>query len=342
MQVTSEAKVKDEMWWRALVPYQKPVLWRSLWQTTNSLGPYFALWYLMYLSLGWSYWITIALTFPAAGFLIRSFIIQHDCGHGAFFKSHKANGYLGSIIGLLTFIPYDYWRHDHAIHHATAGNLDQRFVGDVWTLTVQEYAERSFWKRVGYRIYRNPFVMFGVGSIFMFLIEYRVARGRVGPRERKSVFRMNLAILSLFILIAVTIGLKSYVLIQLPILMVSSSIGVWLFYIQHQYEDVYWERRDDWDYATVAMEGSSFYKLPKVLQWFTGNIGFHHIHHLCPRIPNYSLERCHKENPVFHDIKPVTLLSSLKSLRFRLWDEERRMLVGYGAVKRREENMRGL
>ncbi|MCG8604943.1 fatty acid desaturase, partial [bacterium] len=299
MEATGDTRVKQQNWWKSLAHYQEPVRWRGIWQALNSIGPYLVTWFLMYLSLDISYWLTLALAIPAAGFLIRSFIIQHDCGHGSFFKSPKANNALGSFIGLLTFIPYLYWRHDHAIHHATAGDLDRRTVGDIWTLTVKEYLELSFWKRMAYRLYRNPLIMFGIGSIYIFLIDYRFPRRGSAWRERKSVTLTNLAIIGLIVILIFTIGWKAYLMVQFPITMVASSAGVWLFYVQHQYEDVYWERHDSWDYEAVALQGSSFYKLPKVLQWFTGNIGFHHVHHLLPRIPNYSLERCHYENAVF-------------------------------------------
>jgi omega-6 fatty acid desaturase (delta-12 desaturase) len=287
----------------------------------------------MYLSLGVSYWLTLALAVLAAGFLVRGFIILHDCGHGSFFKSQKANDILGVIIGILTFTPYYYWRHDHAVHHASAGDLDRRVVGDIWMLTVKEYLELSRWKRFAYRLYRNPLVMFGIGPIFTFLITYRFAGHTAGKRERRNVYQTNLAILAIVVLMSLTIGVEAYVLVQLPIMMIASAVGVWMFYVQHQFEGVYWERHENWDYVTAALDGSSFYKLPKVLQWFTGNIGFHHIHHLSPRIPNYSLEKCYNENAIFQEIKQTTLLSSLKSLTFRLWDEEPRKLVGFGHVK---------
>ncbi len=320
-------------WQKVVAKYQRPDHRRSLWQTANSLIPFFALWYLMYLSLGISYWITLGLSFPASGFLIRIFIISHDCGHGAFFKSRKANSILGSITSILTFIPYHRWKHEHAVHHATAGDLDGRGVGDIWTLTVKEYLELSFWRRIGYRIYRNPFVMFGVGAMFTFLIHYRFPTRNCGKRERTSNHRTNLALFTIVSILGITIGPEALLLVQLPILMISSAAGAWLFYVQHQFEGVYWDRNENWDYITEAMEGSSFYRLPKILQWFTGNIGFHHIHHLSPRIPNYFLEKCHKENLIFQKVKHITPLSSLRSLTFRLWDENRRKLVGFSYLK---------
>ncbi|RMF66934.1 MAG: fatty acid desaturase [Calditrichaeota bacterium] len=320
-------------WQQAIAPYTRPVTWRSVWQVINSVIPYLALWYLMYLSLGVSYWLTLGLAVLASGFLMRSFIILHDCGHGAFFKSQKANDILGFLIGILTFTPYYYWRHDHAVHHASAGDLDRRSVGDIWTLTVKEYAESSFWRRFGYRLYRNPLVMFLVGPLFVFLLRYRLPLGATSKRERLNVHYTNLAILGIVVIMAATIGLQAYVLVQLPITMISTAAGVWMFYVQHQFEEVYWERHENWDYVAAALDGSSFYKLPKVLQWFTGNIGFHHIHHLSPRIPNYQLSACYRDNPIFQEIEPITLKSSLKSLTFRLWDEEQRKLVGYAPAR---------
>ena len=320
-------------WRQAVADYQHSDQRRSVWQVVNTLVPYFLVWYLMYRSLEITYWLTLALSVLGAGLLMRTFIIFHDCGHGSFFNSRQANDLLGFITGILTFTPYYQWRHDHAVHHATAGDLDNRGVGDVWTLTVQEYLELSRWRRLGYRLFRNPLVMFGIGPFFVFVISQRFVRGATGKRERYSVYGTNLALLGILALVGVTIGIKAYVLIQLPIIVIGATAGVWLFYVQHQFEGVYWERHEKWDYLAAALKGSSFYRLPRVLQWFTGNIGFHHIHHLSPRIPNYYLEQCHRENQMFHEVKPISLLASLKSLTFRLWDEEGHQLVGFGHLK---------
>jgi omega-6 fatty acid desaturase (delta-12 desaturase) len=313
--------------------YQEPALRRGLWQLINTLIPYGALWYLMHLSLGVSYWLTGVLALLAGGFLVRVFIIFHDCGHGSYFKSRKANDILGFITGLLCFTPYYHWRWEHALHHASAGDLDRRGTGDVWTLTVQEYLEASRWKRFAYRLARNPLILFVLAPLFLFLVKQRFPSTKAGRRERYSVYWTNLAILAVAIGLSCLFGLKTYLLLQSIVVMVAGTAGVWLFYVQHQFEGVYWERRPKWDYRDAALQGSSFYKLPKVLQWFSGNIGFHHIHHLNPRIPNYNLEKCHRAEPLFQTVKPVTLLSSLRSLTFRLWDEQRRKLVGFGAVK---------
>jgi len=320
-------------WRQTVAKYEHPDLYRSVWQVVSTLIPYFILWYLMYRSLEVSYWITLALSALTAGFLVRIFIIFHDCGHASFFKSRKANDIWGFIAGVLTLTPYFGWRREHAMHHATAGDLDRRGVGDIWTLTVKEYLELSPRKRFEYRLYRNPLVMFVIGPLFTFLIRHRFAGPIASKRERYSVYWTNLAIVGIVALMKATIGLKALVLVQLPIVMIASAAGVWLFYVQHQYEGVYWEHHENWDYVSVALQGSSFYKLPKILQWFTGNIGFHHIHHLSPRIPNYYLERCHEENSMFREVRAITLLDSLKSLAFRLWDEERHKLVGFGYIK---------
>ena len=309
--------------------YQEPSLWRAIWQLANTLGPYALLWYLMDRSLTVSYWLTLALAILAGLFLVRIFIVFHDCGHGSYFKSRLANDIVGFITGVLTLTPYYHWRWEHSIHHASAGGLDRRGTGDVWTMTVEEYLKAPRWERFAYRLARNPFVLFGLAPIYMFIIEQRVYSSKASARERWSVIWMNVAMLAVGAALSWWMGVAAYVLIQLVIVMVGGGLGVWMFYVQHQFEDVYWERDADWDFTAAALQGSSFYKLPKVLQWFSGNIGFHHIHHLSPRIPNYNLERCHEADPLFRDVKPLTLLSSLKSLTFRLFDEQRGKLVGF-------------
>ena len=265
---------------------------------------------------------------------MRLFIIHHDCGHGSFFKSRKANDIWGFITGVLTFTPYQLWRWEHAIHHSASGDLDRRGLGSVWTMTVQEYLEASRWKRLAYRLTRNPFVLFLIAPFFLFVIRQRFSSKGASRRERHSVHWTNLAIVGMAIGLSLIFGLKAYLVIQLTMVMVAGSAGVWLFYVQHQFEGVYWQRHEKWDYLAAALHGSSFYKLPRILQWFSGNIGFHHIHHLSPRIPNYNLERCHNAEPLFQTVPPITLYSSLKSLTFRLWDEERRRLIGFGHLKK--------
>jgi len=328
-------------WNQAIAKHQEPLLRRSIWQLVNTLIPYLALWGLMARTVHPSYWMTLALAVPAAGFLVRIFIIFHDCGHGSFFKSQRANHFWGFVTGVLTFAPYHQWRHKHALHHATAGDLDRRGTGDVWTLTVQEYLESPRWKRFAYRLARNPVLLFIVTPMYVFLIDQRFPARGAGKRERSSVYWTNGTLLAIVVSMSLTIGIKTYVLVQLPVLMLAAAAGVWLFYVQHQFEGVYWERHKDWNFMEAALKGSSFYKLPRFLQWFTGSIGFHHIHHLSPAIPNYNLERCHIENPKFQGVKPVTLWSGMKSLSFRLWDEQRRELVAYGRPRaiRRERSV---
>ncbi len=316
--------------WKSIVAkYQQPSTWRALWQIVDTLVPYAFLWYLMHLCLAISWWLVVPLAVLAGGFLIRVFIIFHDCGHGSFFKSRVANDTVGFISGILTFTPYYHWRWEHAIHHSSAGDLDRRGTGDVWTLTVQEYLESSRWKKFAYRLARNPIVLFILAPLYLFVIRQRFASPRASKRERHSVYAMNLGILGMAIALSWVIGFKAYLLMQMIVLMVAGGGGVWLFYVQHQFEGVYWERGDDWSYTAAALQGSSFYKLPRILQWFSGNIGYHHIHHLSSRIPNYNLEKCHRADPLFQQVKPITFFSSFKSINFRLWDEKLKRLVGY-------------
>jgi omega-6 fatty acid desaturase (delta-12 desaturase) len=301
-----------------------------MWQIVNSVVPYALLWVVMVYALTVSYWLVVPLALLASGFLARIFIIFHDCGHGSFFQSRLINQVTGELAGVLTLTPYLHWRWQHALHHGTSGNLDRRGSGDIWTLTVQEYLQASRGRRFAYRLARNPLVLFVIAPLYIFVVHQRLASTGAPTRERRSVHRTNAAILIMAVAIICIIGLKAYLLIQLTVMGFTGAVGIWLFYVQHQFEGAYWQRAQAWDYTAAALEGSSFYKLPRILQWFTGNIGFHHIHHLRPRIPNYHLERCHKSNPLFQRIKPITLLSSLRSLTFRLWDEQRRQFVGYG------------
>lgn len=320
--------------WRELIAkYKKPVLMKSVWQLVNTLVPYLAIVTLMYFSLNVSYWLTLALAVPAAGFMVRMFIISHDCGHRSFFKSKRANDFWGMIAATLVWTPYAYWRNEHARHHSTSGNLDRRGTGDIWTLTVGEYLALPWYKRVGYRLYRNPIVLFVLAPLFMFTLRYRFSSGWAGQVERRSVIRTNLLLLAVLLLAHLTIGIGAFLMIQMPVITLGSAVGIWMFYVQHQFEDVYWANSEDWDFFRQAIEGSSYYKLPKVLQWFTGNIGFHHVHHLSPRIPNYFLEKCHRELAFFSRANRITLLTSLKSMGLRLWDEKRRCMVGFSAAR---------
>jgi omega-6 fatty acid desaturase (delta-12 desaturase) len=323
----------NSAWQEIVARYQQPSLWRSLWQIVNTLVPYSVLWYLMSRSLTMSYWLTLPLAILAAGFYMRIFIIHHDCGHGSFFKSRKANDTWGFITGVLTFTPYYLWRWEHAIHHAHAGDLDQRGLGAVWTLTVEEYLAASRWKRFRYRLVRNPVVLFLIAPLFLFTVIHRFPPARANVRERHSVYWTNLGLLGMAVALSAAFGIKAYLLIQLTVMAVAGTAGVWLFYVQHQFEGVYWQRHGEWDYLAAALQGSSFYKLPKILQWFSGNIGFHHIHHLSARIPNYNLEKCHNAEPLFQSVPPITLFASFKSFTYRLWDEQRHRLVGFGYLR---------
>jgi omega-6 fatty acid desaturase (delta-12 desaturase) len=327
---TEDGTVSAASWRQIVAPYQHSDGRRAFLQVITSYVPYFALWGLMVWSLNVSYWLTLGLALLAAGFLLRMFIILHDCGHRSFIRSSRISDALGFVAGVMTFVPYHYWRHNHAIHHATAGNLDQRGTGDIWTMTVEEYERAPRIRRLLYRLYRNPLVLFLIGPAFMFVVLYRFVPRSVGWRWQRSVLISNLVILAVVVGWSALIGFGNYLRIQIPIMLFSSAAGVWLFYVQHQFKDVYWERQSRWDYFATAMQGSSFYKLPKILQWFSGNIGFHHIHHLSPKIPNYLLEKCHSENPLFQEAKTLTLRESLETVRYRLWDEKRRELVSLG------------
>ncbi len=319
-------------WKKIVVEFQEPSTLRATWQLVNTLGLYALVWYFIYRSLG-TWWLTVPLAMVGGALLVRMFIIFHDCGHGSFFKSRLANDIVGFFAGMLTFTPYYHWRWEHSLHHASAGDLDRRGVGDIWTMTVQEYLESSRWRRFAYRLARNPFILFIIAPVVLFVVLQRIPSSKASARERNSVWWMNLAIAGLAVGLGLLCGFKNYLFIQLIMTLVAGASGVWLFYVQHQFEDAYWERREDWDYTAAALQGSSFYKLPRILQWLSGNIGFHHIHHLSSRIPNYNLERCHNSHPIFQQVEPITLRSSLKSINVRLWDEDGRKLVGFRHIK---------
>jgi acyl-lipid omega-6 desaturase (Delta-12 desaturase) len=309
--------------------FQAASLWRARWQMINSFLPYALLWVAMDRALVVSYWLMLPLAILAAGFLARIFIIFHDCGHGSFFESKRANHATGALAGVLLLTPYRHWRWQHALHHGTAGDLDRRGSGDIWTLTVQEYLRSTRWRRLAYRLARNPIVLFAIAPLYVFVVHHRFAASKAPTRERQSVHRTNWALLGIALVMSALIGFKAFLLIQLTVSAFAGALGLWLFYVQHQFEGAFWARSKDWTYTAAALQGSSFYKLPRILQWFTGNIGFHHIHHLSPRIPNYHLQQCHEADPFFKTIKPVTLLASLKFLTFRLWDEQRKVFVGF-------------
>jgi len=322
-------------WQKIVSVYAHPDLRKSIWQTINTLVPYFVLFYITIRSVEISLWLTLPLSILTAGFMVRTFIIFHDCGHGSFFKSQRANELLGVVTGILTFTPYHRWKHAHAIHHATSGDLDRRGTGDVYTMTVQEYLDAPWWKKVGYRVMRNPIALLLVGPLLVFVVAERIPPAK-GKREIASVWWTNLALAVIIPVMGLTFGWRNYLIAQLLVLFFGTSAGVWMFYVQHNYEGVYWERHAQWDYFQASMKGSSFYKLPAVLQWFTGNIGFHHIHHLGSKIPNYNLSKAYWENPVFH-VKPLTLGSSLKCLKWRVYDEANRRLAGWEVLKQYQQ-----
>lgn len=305
----------------------------SIRQLLNTLLPFFLLWFLAYQSLSISVWLTVALAVVASGFVIRIFIIFHDCTHMSFFKNNRANRVVGTITGMITLFPYEKWKRNHAIHHATSSNLDKRGTGDVWVMTVDEYVEASFWGRLKYRLYRTPFVMFGLGPIYLYLISNRFNRKGAKRKERINTYVINASIVVIYALVIWAVGWQAFLIIQLPILFIAGSLGIWLFYVQHQFEDSYFENESEWDFVKAAVDGSSYYKLPKVLEWLTGNIGYHHVHHLSPRVPNYKLEAAHESTPPLQKATTITLASSLKSIRFRLFDEASKSFVNFKDVK---------
>lgn len=318
---------------KEIAPYEKATTKESIWQIINTVGPFLILWILAYQSLAISYWLALVPIIIAAGFLTRIFIIFHDCTHFSFFKSRRANRILGTMMGVLTLFPFDQWGHDHAVHHATSGNLDKRGTGDIWTLTVKEYKEAPLKLRLAYRFYRNPIVMFGLGPIYVFLLKNRFNRKNARKKERNNTYLTNLIIVALVAILCVTLGWQSFLLVQGSIFMISGSIGIWLFYVQHTFEDSYFEVNSEWEYVLAAVEGSSFYKLPKFMQFLTGNIGYHHVHHLSPRVPNYKLEEAHNNTEPLQNVPTISLATSLKSLRFRLWDEDAKNFVSFREVK---------
>jgi acyl-lipid omega-6 desaturase (Delta-12 desaturase) len=313
----------------------------SIWQLVNSVVPFLALLYLMYLSLAVSVWLTLGLGVLAGGFMVRIFIIQHDCGHGSFFRSRKANNRVGRFCSVLTMVPYYYWRRQHALHHASSGNLDHRGHGDMEIYTVDEYLKLSRRERFYYRAYRNPLVFLLLGPLVLLFIFNRLPldRRQSTKAQRRNVHMTNLTMAGLFLALGFTIGFGHLLLIALPVLYVAGGAGIWLFYIQHQFEHTYWKRGAEWNAARAAMQGSSFYKLPRVLQWFTGNIGFHHIHHLRETIPNYRLPRLFREDPEFQDVYTVTVGSSLKTMFLSVWDEKQERLISFREMARRYMSM---
>lgn len=321
------------MSWRTLVTkYQQPDLHKSTWQLVNSFGGLFLTWALMLWSLQVGYWLTLLLAFPAAGFVMRIFIIQHDCGHGSFFKARRANDTVGMVCSLFTLTPYKFWRKSHAIHHAHHAELEERGIGDVWTMTVDEYLAASWWMRLVYRVFRHPLFLFGIAPTANFVVLARLHYGaeetwRHG--ERASVWWLNGALVIWFTLTSLLLGFGTVMQIFVPTIVIAATAGTWLFYVQHQFERTYWEHTPQWDFTLAALQGSSYYQLPRVLQWFTGNIGYHHIHHLSPRIPNYNLQACHESHELFQRVVHLTPRTSLQTLWLALWDEKSQRLVTF-------------
>ncbi|MFO1443808.1 fatty acid desaturase [Bacillus sp. Bva_UNVM-123] len=314
---------------KQMAPYEKANTKDSIIQLFNTIVPFIVIWFLAYKSLAISYLLTLALALIAAGFLVRIFIIFHDCCHYSFLKNRLANKIIGTITGVITIFPFSQWQHDHSVHHATSSNLDKRGTGDIWMLTVEEYVAATRIQRLAYRLYRNPFIMFGLGPMYNFLIKNRFNRKGARLNERLNTYLTNICIVALYSLLCWLIGWEAFLLVQAPIFLISGAAGIWLFYVQHTFEDSYFEADENWEYVKAAVEGSSFYKLPKPLQWITGNIGYHHVHHLSPRVPNYKLEEAHNNSDPLKNVPTVTLATSLQSLKFRLWDEQNNKFVGY-------------
>ena len=334
-QKTGQAAARPA-WYGIVKAYEKPILSKAIWQLVNTFVPYLLLWALAVYTIqaSYSYWVTLPIVAALAALLVRIFIFFHDCGHGSFFASRKANMFLGYITGVLTFTPYEEWRHSHGIHHATAGDLDRRGVGDVWTMTVEEYLSAPSWKRFAYWFFRQPFVLLVLGPPSTFIVSQRFTKRSSPLKSKLSVHITNVALLAILALAHFTIGLRTYLLIKIPAFWIAGALGIWLFYVQHQFEGVYWARHKKWDVVQSALAGSSFYRLPRVLQWISGNIGFHHIHHVRARIPNYRLEEAYHAVPELQQVKPLTLKESLKSLRLNLWDERAGTLISFRELKR--------
>lgn len=316
-----------------LAPYARPHLGRSLLDLASSVVPYVVLFAAMYLVLDVSYWLVLALAVPASGFLLRTYIVFHDCTHGSFLPSRRANIWLGTALGLVVYSNFLAWRHSHAVHHATAGDLDRRGTGDIPTFTVAEYGAMSRSKRIAYWLFRHPLVMFTIGPVYSLVVQPRLVSRDARPRIKRSVHATNLALVVIVGLLCWAIGWQEFLLIQAPMVFLAGTAGVWLFYVQHQFEDVYWEARGEWTYADAALRGSSHLDLAPVLRFFTGNIGLHHVHHLNARIPNYHLKRAHDENPVFHSVPTLRFWDGIKAVRLKLIDEENGRLVTFAQAR---------
>ena len=319
----------DPFWREAMAPYARPIFARTLLDIATSVVPFLTLWGLMYMALDTSYWLVLAISIPASGFLLRTFILFHDCTHGSLFHSKAANTWGGRIFGLLVFQCFANWRHNHAVHHGSAGDLDRRGTGDVMTWTVDEYHAKPWRSRLLYRLFRHPAIMFGIGPLWSLLIGPRVWAGSKKGKLRNSILLTNLAIVVMGAVAMAIFGGTEVLLIEAPMVLLAGTAGVWLFFVQHQFEDVYWEDAGTWSYSEAALQGSSYLRLPQPLQFFTGNIGLHHVHHLSSRVPNYSLQRTHDENDVFHQVPVLTFANSIRCSRLKLWDERSKRLVTF-------------
>jgi omega-6 fatty acid desaturase (delta-12 desaturase) len=328
-----EERAEPVFWRETLAPYAQAHGGRALLGLATSVVPYLALSVAMYLALSVSYLLVLAIAVPTAAFLVRTFIIFHDCSHGSFLASKRANAWLGMALGLLLYSPFLRWRHDHAVHHATSGDLGRRGVGDIRTLTVAEYGALPPRGRLAYRLSRNPLLMFVAGPIIAMVIGPRIVARGARPRMRRSVLYTNVALAALIGILCWLIGWRAYLLVCAPPALLAGSIGIWLFYVQHQFEDAYWESGKNWSYADAALRGSSYLRLPRPLAFCTGNIGYHHVHHLSARIPSYNLPRAHEENPIFHDVPTLSLWDGVRAVALKLWDEDRGRLVTFAQAK---------
>jgi omega-6 fatty acid desaturase (delta-12 desaturase) len=334
---TSRRDESARNWASVLAGYRQPNPRRSVLELTISAGAFALAWAAMWITLGIGYWFTLLLAVPAAGFLVRLFMIQHDCGHGSLFRNRSTNDWIGRVIGVLTLTPYDFWRRSHNIHHASSGNLEGRGIGDIDTLTVREYLALPRWSKLRYRLYRHPLVMFGLGPAYLFLVRHRLPAGlmRKGWGPWVSTAATNAAIAAIGGGMIWLIGLWPFLLIHLPITLLAASIGVWLFYVQHQFEETTWAGAKSWNLHEAALHGSSHYELPGVLRWFTANIGIHHVHHLCSRIPFYRLPDVLRDHPELAQIGRITLADSVRCVRFALWDEDLNRLISFRDLRRR-------
>jgi acyl-lipid omega-6 desaturase (Delta-12 desaturase) len=329
----AQAPVDDTILRKALLAYAVPRVGSGVSNLLTSVVPYVALIVAACFALRISIALSAALSLIAAGFLLRTFIVFHDCAHGSFLPWKRANGLLGATLGVLVYTPFAVWRREHAIHHATAGDLDRRGVGDVQTLTVEEYRARPWWGRLGYRLFRNPLVMFGLGPLWVVLFEPRIISWSAPQRLRRSTLGTDLALAILIVALCWLLGWMGFLIVQLPALLLTGSVGIWLFYVQHQFEDTYWQSTDAWSYDDAALKGSSYLKLPKILQFLTGNIGLHHVHHLSARIPNYNLQAAHDDNAALHSVPTISIRDGLRATRLKLWDEQQGKLVGFRAAR---------